>query len=556
MADSAREKKLAKLTALRAAFAAGLPERLEAMAACWRAAEAADPPQPVPAELIRLSHSLAGSAGTFGYRRLGDKARELEEALAQSSRDLPPDAAWTARILELIDALGPIALDGSDDGQGSAAALVQHDNADQARPDNNRIVLIEDDRLLAQEMATQLSMFGWEVSVFDKADAVREALKAPWPAALVVDVALPEGSLAGLELMQELRFPAGVSVPHVVTSARYDWESRLAAVRSGAAAYMVKPVDVAALAAQLDRVTHRAIHVPYRVLLLDDDEMLAMHHAQTLSAAGMEATALTEPARLLDALAEHQPEIVLLDLYMPGCSGLEALRVIRQDSQYASLPVVFLSTETGLAQQQNAMKIGAEDFLTKPISDTNLIMAVTVRAERFRALSMLIRQDSLTGLLNHIAFKLRLEGEIDRSRREHQPISLAMLDIDHFKMVNDAYGHPVGDRVIKGLAQLISRRLRKSDIIGRYGGEEFVVAMPNTPQGMAIDIMDELRASFGKLRFESSQGEFTCTFSCGVAAALPPDNAASMVNAADDALYQAKRSGRNRVGARPAWSEP
>lgn len=551
MTDSAHEKKLAKLTALRAAFAAGLPERMEAIAACWRAAEAADPPQQVPTELIRLAHSLAGSAGTFGYHRLGDKARELEEALAQTSRVVPPDAATrTTRIHELIAALRPIAQEGPDGGQGGVAAdLLQPGHEDQTPRDNCRIVLIEDDTLVAQDLATQLSMFGWEVSVFDKAAAARSALQAPWPAALVVDIALPEGSLAGLELMHQLQYPAGVTVPHVVISARSDWESRLAAVRSGAAAYMVKPVDVAALAAQLDRVTHRTIHVPYRVLVVDDDEMLAMHHAQTLSAAGMEATALTEPARLLDALAEHQPEIVLLDLYMPDCSGLEALRVIRQDPQYASLPVVFLSTETGLAQQHNAMKIGAEDFLTKPISGANLIMAVTVRAERFRALSMLIRQDSLTGLLNHIAFKLRLEGEIDRSRREHQPISLAMVDIDHFKKVNDTYGHPVGDRVIKGLAQLMSKRLRKSDIIGRYGGEEFVVAMPNTPPALAIDIMNELRESFGKLRFESSQGEFTCTFSCGVATALPSDNAASLVAAADDALYQAKRSGRNRVEA-------
>jgi len=122
----------------------------------------------------------------------------------------------------------------------------------------------------------------------------------------------------------------------------------------------------------------------------------------------------------------------------------------------------------------------------------------------------------------------------------------------NFKSAPTTYGHPVGDRVIKGLAQLMSKRLRKSDIIGRYGGEEFVVAMPNTPLALAIDIMNELRESFGKLRFESSQGEFTCTFSCGVAAALPPDNAASLVNAADDALYQAKRSGRNRVEARLA----
>ena len=551
MAESMLQTKLPKLAALRAAFAAGLPGCMDAMTACLRA-EAGNPPQ-TSDELIRLTHSLAGSAGSFGYARLGDKAKELEEALLRSSRDgLPDAAARTRRIHELIDALRPIAQEGPDDRQEVAAALRQYGNEGQALPDNCRIVLIDDDMLMAQDLATQLSMFGWDVNVLDKAAAVRTALQAPLPAALVVDIKRPEGPLGGLELMQQLQDPAGVTVPHVVISDRCDWESRLAAVRSGAAAYLVKPVDVAALAAQLDRVIHRTIHVPYRVLVVDDDEMLAGHYAQTLIAAGMEATALTDPTRLLDVLAEHQPEIVLLDLYMPGCSGLEALQVIRQDPQYVSLPVVFLSTETGLTQQQNAMKIGAEDYLTKPISDTNLIRAVSVRADRFRALSVLIRQDSLTGLLNHVAFKLRLEGEIDRSRRERQPISLAMLDIDHFKKINDTYGHPMGDRVIKGLAQLMSKRLRKFDILGRYGGEEFAVAMPNTQPALAIDIMNELRASFGKLRFESSQGEFTCTFSCGVATALPPDNAASLVDAADDALYQAKRSGRNRAEARPA----
>lgn len=551
MAESVRQTKLPKLTALRAAFAAGLPGCMDAMTACLRA-EAGDPAQ-TPDELIRMAHSLAGSAGSFGYSRLGDKARELEEALVRSSRDgLPDAAARTRRIHELIDALRPLAQEGPDDRQEVAAALRQYGNEGQPLPDNCRIVLIDDDMLTAQDLATQLSMFGWDVNILDKASAVRTTLQAPWPAALVIDIKPPEGLLGDLELMQQLQYPAGVTVPHVVISARSDWESRLAAVRSGAAAYLVKPVDVAVLATQLDRVIDRTNHAPYRVLVVDDDEMLAGHYAQTLIAAGMEATALTEPTRLLDALAEHQPEIVLLDLYMPGCSGLEALQVIRQDPQYVSLPVVFLSTESALTQQHNAMKIGAEDYLTKPISDTNLIMAVTVRADRFRALSMLIRQDSLTGLLNHIAFKLRLEGEIDRSRRERQPISLAMLDIDHFKKINDTYGHPMGDRVIQGLAQLMRKRLRKFDILGRYGGEEFAVAMPNTQPALAIDIMNELRESFGKLRFESSQGEFTCTFSCGVVTALPPDNAASLVTAADDALYQAKRAGRNRVEARSA----
>ena len=274
---------------------------------------------------------------------------------------------------------------------------------------------------------------------------------------------------------------------------------------------------------------------------------LAGYYAETLTAAGMDAKAITEPALLLDVMAQLQPEIVLMDLHMPGCSGIEAMRVLRQDPQFTSLPVLFVSSETSVVQQQSAMQCGAEDFLQKPISDANLIMAVTVRAERFRSLTTLIRQDSLTGLLNHVSFKLRLEVEVDRCRRSHETMSLAMIDIDHFKKVNDTYGHPQGDRVIKGLAQLLQKRLRKSDIIGRYGGEEFVVAMPNTPPPLATMILNELLERFGSLLFETTQGEFACTFSGGVAAIPPLESTASLTRAADIALYNAKHSGRNRI---------
>jgi diguanylate cyclase (GGDEF)-like protein len=408
-------------------------------------------------------------------------------------------------------------------------------------------VLIEDDVLVAQEMAEQLAMFGREVLVFNNATDAISGLADTIPPAVIVDLMLPEGELIGLEVIQQIQARSMITVPHVVISSRNDWVARLAAVRSGAAAYLVKPVDVSVLEELLERITHHSIHASYRVLLVDDDAMLAEHYVQVLTGAGMNVVAISTPSNLLMMMAEHRPEIVLMDLYMPECSGIEALKVIRQDPQYHCLPIVFMSTESGLTTQQAAMKTGAEDFLQKPVSDANLIMAVTIRAARFRELTTLIRQDSLTGLLNHISFKLQLEAEIERSRRSATSLVLAMLDIDLFKKVNDTYGHPQGDRVIKGLSQLLRKRLRKSDVIGRYGGEEFIVAMPETSLAQAVIILNELRESFGKLRFEVPYGEFTCTFSGGVAVATSAESAMSLINLADEALYQAKHLGRNRI---------
>lgn len=548
MSEPEHTKKSAKLGALRATFATALPERLEAIETCWRRAEAANTWGDAYEKLMRLAHSLAGSAGTFGYRGLGVRARELEETLVLLSRASNPQFIQRKKqIAVLIDALCSLDQALPDEDGEIYPVVAPYSTDEMTLPINRSIVLIEDDVLLAQELAKQLSIFGWEVSVFANATTAFSTLKEPWPAAMIVDMRLPEGPLAGLNIMQRIQSHCNVKIPHVAISICNDWESRLAAVRSGAAAYLAKPIDISALEEQLVRITNPGNQAPYRVLLVDDDEILAKHFVQVLTAAGMDAIAITSPSQLLVTLTEHQPEIILMDLYMPECSGIEALKVIRQDSQFYSLPVVFLSTESGLASQQNAMQVGAEDFLQKPISDTNLIRTVFIRAQRFRALRELIHQDSMTSLLNHISFKLRLEAEIDRASRSNEPISLAMLDIDHFKSVNDTYGHAQGDRVIKSLAQMLRKRLRKSDIIGRYGGEEFIIAIPNTQPALAIRILDELRDIFCKLRFETLQRQFSCSFSCGVAAIPPTMDAMSLTNLADRALYKAKCSGRNRV---------
>jgi diguanylate cyclase (GGDEF)-like protein len=540
--DAGRAKKAEKLAALRVAYAASLPARLEALADSLRAVQVAEGRQEALSELTHLAHSLAGSAGTFGYRRLSERASELERAVADfDPEDVP---AWSARVSSLISAMGELARSGSD---GASDAGVPRPSGAAAKFGDRRIVLLEDDSSQAQSLAAQLSMFGWDVRAFGSIAEATTALQESGSCPLVVDVSLSGEGKAGHDLVQRLQPLMKDGAPLVVVSTRSSWDIRLAAVRLGASAYMVKPIDVVALDAHLDRITQHTVKDPFRVLVVDDDELLATHVVETLIAAGMDATLLTDPSLLLEVLGERRPEIVLMDLHLPGCSGVEALQVIRQDPRYMSLPVVFLSTELGIAQHQIAMRVGAEDFLTKPISDTSLIMAVAVRVERFRKLAEQIHEDGLTRLLNSLAFNRRLEAELDRSRREGQSLSLAMLDIDHFKKVNDTYGHPTGDRVIAGLAQLMRKRFRKSDLIGRYGGEEFIVALPNTSSAQAVTILEDLRESFSRLRFESDQGEFTCTFSAGVAIADPGSSVAGLVDSADRALYEAKHSGRNRV---------
>jgi diguanylate cyclase (GGDEF)-like protein len=156
------------------------------------------------------------------------------------------------------------------------------------------------------------------------------------------------------------------------------------------------------------------------------------------------------------------------------------------------------------------------------------------------------RHDGLTGLLNHTAVKAELDARL-LSQPANGRLSVAMIDIDHFKSVNDTYGHPVGDQVIRSLAWLLKGRLRTTDVIGRYGGEEFLIAIPDADIDEAHEVLDWIRTSFGDLPHAHPDGLFRATFSSGIASYPSYGHSVELIRAADEALLEAKRQGRNRV---------
>jgi diguanylate cyclase (GGDEF)-like protein len=234
-----------------------------------------------------------------------------------------------------------------------------------------------------------------------------------------------------------------------------------------------------------------------------------------------------------------------MDVHMPLCSGADLARTMRMQEEWVGIPIVYLSGVTDMDQQMKAMDSGADDFLTKPIANRHLVAAVTVRAARARQLSDLMARDSLTGLLKHSRIKEQLASEVARAIRQGTPLSVAMIDMDHFKSVNDNYGHPMGDRVIKTLAQLLRQRLRQQDSLGRYGGEEFVAILPECAAADAERKLNDIRERFRQIRFGSD--EFSVTLSAGIATTARYDDPRELLNAADAALYAAKHGGRDRV---------
>jgi len=535
----------ATLRALEEAYVAGLPGRLNAIESSLQ--RCLDEPGSVAHfdALVLHLHSLAGSAGTFGFTDLGMRATELELRMNAFLKAAAHDAGAFAPI---ADAVGSFLHWAASATQTKAMpSAIPAPCAPAAAGAPRLIYLVHDDTLVARDIAGQLENFGYEVEVITALAHLQEYIDRRLPSAVVMDLGFPAGILAGAAEVARIRQANAHGFAVIFISTRSNFEARLATVRAGADAYFSKPLDMVALIDRLDALTVQEEKQPCRVLIVDDDLQTAEHYAAVLRGAGMDVRVLEQIPSMLQTLGEYRPELILMDVYMPGCNGVDLARLIRQDNMYLDVPIVFLSSESDVEKQLDAIESGADDFLTKPIQPAHLVSALNSRVLRYRALRSLIMRDSLTGLFNHSALKEHLAREIARARRSRAPLTLAMVDIDHFKRINDSHGHPVGDQVIRALARLLQQRLRRGDIIGRYGGEEFAIIMPGTPPDAAAQVLDQVRASFSTIRHYAEAHDFTATFSAGVAELATDGDADTLFRLADQALYQAKHDGRNCI---------
>lgn len=402
------------------------------------------------------------------------------------------------------------------------------------------------DEEAADRIMRQMDFFGFRAACYTTEEALINAAQHNKPETIVIDVNFCSQKNKGIETIEKIQAAHDTPIPIIYTCDDGDIATRLAAVRSGGEEFFHMAVDPGQLIEKIEQYTAASPQDPYRVLVLDDSRAQSKFIENALVKAGMITHVINDPMQILIALDDFLPEIIILDMYMPGCTGMELAKVIRQQDRLHSVPIIYLSAEDDLGKQLHAMSLGGDDFLTKPIDPKHLAATIHNRGRRARSLLALMIRDSLTGLFNHTHTLYLLEAEISKSRHREQPLCFVMIDIDHFKSVNDTYGHPIGDRVLKSLAMFLKQRLRKSDHIGRYGGEEFAIVLPNTNGEDAKSLLNEIRIHFSNLKQPAGTTEFHVTFSCGIAI-FSGEHAHELNEKADKALYQAKHAGRNNV---------
>jgi len=287
------------------------------------------------------------------------------------------------------------------------------------------------------------------------------------------------------------------------------------------------------------------------ILVVEDDEDARMVLTELLRPR-YDVDSVGDGESALKRAAELNPDLVLLDLFLPGMDGFGALTGLRRNSKTADTPVIFLSAQGDAETKSQGLSLGAADYLAKPFSEQELMARVdrtlklTAQKEHFRALA---QTDGLTGLPNFRSFHARLEEEVSRAHRYGHPLACAMVDLDGLKEINDRLGHAAGNRAIVALADAVREELRDTDFAARYGGDEFVVLLPQTNESQGAQFAERLRR---RLIEVSRDAGLRVRGSIGVAAVSAdeldsPDAAEDLLRRADEALYRAKRSGRDRV---------
>lgn len=542
--ESAQEK----LILLKKKYARQVPEKIRQIEEALSTLFEKGPDKERLAEVVRMVHTLSGSSSSLGFSALGSAAKKLENLLKECMKDgAGVKAAMKPSIDSYVEDIKSKAGNADETPAEQLPADCITPQVALTTEEKKLVYIAEDDQFILETLSLQIGHFGYEVKTFSCPLDLMAAIQEQTPSAIITDIMFPEGDTAGIETSREIK-KNHAQLPIVFISNRDDLNTRISAARAGGEAYLLKPLIIGNLVDKLDSLINKvSAQDPYRVLIVDDDPELASYNSLLLEEAGMKTMIITDPLKVMSPLIEFNPDLILMDMYMPGCNGLELAKVIRQIESHVSIPIVFLSSETNISKQLIAMSMGGDDFLTKPIQPGHLISSVSTRAERMRIIRSFMDRDSLTGLLNHTKIKEQLDFQIERASRTNTPLAFAMIDIDKFKAVNDTYGHPTGDRVILSLSRFLQQRLRKTDIIGRYGGEEFASVLLNTDTRLAKIIFDEIRESFSQIRHQVDDREFAVTFSCGIASFPHFADAKTICAVVDQALYTAKHNGRNQV---------
>ena len=522
------------LASLKRDYLRDAPERLAELRkdlAAFRAGE-----QDALDSLRQRFHRLAGSGGSYGFPRVTEVARAMEERILTGPRPTVEDADQVEQAIHDIR-------DAFDD---EANTLDMPMVLGRLPGFAYRALIVMRPTPLRDSIANALLKTGFELDV-------NEGNVDPWdiPPSKRPDLVVI-GTDIGDDALMLARYWAAATPERPRAVVLADTDEKLDRLRTAAAGLdaVFGPAALPGELAQFARGLARVGAPPPNVVVVEDDPAQAQLMATWLGQINARVSLCGSAQSATDTLSKELPDLVLLDVDLPDVDGYAIARLMRQDPRLALVPIVFLTARHTLADEMEGLRAGGDDFLAKPVERSHLLQVVLTRTERGRRIRELVHRDGLTGVLNHATLMAELEHAISFAARHSEPLCFLMLDLDHFKRINDTHGHLIGDQVLMHVSTVFRKAIRSSDLIGRYGGEEFGIILRRCPPENGMVIGEKLRSTLAATPVKVRGGaELSPRVSIGVAAFVSDKeiSVADFTAEADRALYEAKASGRDRV---------
>lgn len=491
-------------------------------------------------EAAREAHTLYGSLGSFGLDKAAEIALQIQQILQNAQAfitiNIPELKLLVTQLQQYLN------IETSTISSGNQLI-------------NSRLLIIDNDVILANQIATEAFNWGLMTQIASNNEQAHTMLTDAAVDLILLDLNYQNNVKLGLDFLAELRQHYS-DIPVVIITQEDSFHTRLEVARLGIKCFLQKPISSSQVLVSLTQVLKQQQLFSYRLLVVDDDPVILKLVNQLLSPYGYEIILLDQPWKFWETLEQTNPDLLILDVELftidnnnkLPLNGFDLCQVIRNDLRWNRLPILFLSAHTDQETIQHSFAVGANDFLTKPIVATELQTRVQRRLEQ-QHIWKLTEIDTLTGVSIRRKALQDLTRLLQQAQRQQQSLSLALLDLDFFKSINDRYGHPVGDRVLNYLGQLLNQSFRLEDVVGRWGGEEFVVGMYGVTGQVTRERLIQVLQKLQQHSFTTVEGSvFQVTFSAGIAQ-FPHDgqDLQTLFQVADVTLYQAKQQGRNLV---------
>ncbi|MGQ4646441.1 response regulator [Lyngbya aestuarii] len=504
-----------------------------------------------PAE--REAHTLAGSLSTFGFAEGSRLALKIEHMFQARPSWKPRE---TLHLQKLATALRREIERVPDT---AVAATTTQEN------EQPRLLIIQSDRQLSEQLATEAAHGGIRAEIATNLAAAREMIAEQSLQVVLLDPAISDNPKAGLVLLAELTRQTPPA-PVLVLTAQDSLSTRLEVARLGGHTFLRKPLAAEQVMEAVTEVLQKAEETTSRVMVVDDDPKILTILRSLLEPWGMKVKTLNNPQHFWETLEDFAPDLLILDVEMPQISGIELCQVVRNDSRWNALPVIFLTIHTDATVVNQLFAVGADDFVSKPVVGTKLVSRIINRLERLKLLSRIPQTDPVSGVANRHSSTQELEKLLHLAKQHQQPVSLAIIAVQHFQELNNHYGHKFGDALLRRIGQLLLESFRSEDVIARWGGAEFILGMYGMNKRDSIQRLAEVLASLRQRKFLTSERlleespvseirhqlesdpQLRLMFNAGIAQ-YPGDGTSlqSLYRSADAALAKAKERGNGCI---------